>query len=591
MFYPEEIIQEVRDRNDIVDVISQHVQLKKQGSNYFGLCPFHNEKSPSFSVSPGKKMFHCFGCHAGGNVITFLRMYENYSFQEAVKVLADRAGIKLPEAEMTEEMKKKAARRQRLYEINKTAATYFFYRLRNRGGEQGLEYFRKRELTEETMQKFGLGYALQYSDDLVKYLKSKDYEDELIREAGLGIFDEKSGMRDRFINRVMFPISDANNKVIGFGGRVMGEAKPKYLNSQETPIFEKRRNLYGLNFARSSRSNNFILCEGYMDVISMHQAGFTQAVASLGTAFTPEQALILKRFDRDVLLAYDSDGAGVGATLKALKILRDAGINGRVISLSPHKDPDEFVKNEGSEAFEERCKNAGNGFMFEIKVLRDGFDTSDPAQKTEFYREVAGKLLEFEEELERDNYLQAVCEEYRIPEDGLRKLLFAEAARKGLKKERTEVSTEFIEPVAKSGDDDPEGYAQRLLLTWLSEEPEKYKKIKGLISVEDFIDPLYRKVAGSMLEQLESGDTDPAAIMDLFDEIDEQQRVSEIFHTKLAALKTDEEKEKAFYDIVVRVKEESLKKIMWSAGEGADRIKLMVENKKILENLRRAGRI
>ena len=591
MFYPEEIIQEVRDRNDIVDVISQHVQLKKQGSNYFGLCPFHNEKSPSFSVSPGKKMFHCFGCHAGGNVITFLRMYENYSFQEAVKVLADRAGIKLPEAEMTEEMKKKAARRQRLYEINKTAATYFFYRLRNRGGEQGLEYFRKRELTEETMQKFGLGYALQYSDDLVKYLKSKDYEDELIREAGLGIFDEKSGMRDRFINRVMFPISDANNKVIGFGGRVMGDAKPKYLNSQETPIFEKRRNLYGLNFARSSRSNNFILCEGYMDVISMHQAGFTQAVASLGTAFTPEQALILKHFDRDVLLAYDSDGAGVGATLKALKILRDAGINGRVISLSPHKDPDEFVKNEGSEAFEERCKNAGNGFMFEIKVLRDGFDTSDPAQKTEFYREVAGKLLEFEEELERDNYLQAVCEEYRIPEDGLRKLLFAEAARKGLKKERTEVSTEFIEPVAKSGDDDPEGYAQRLLLTWLSEEPEKYKKIKGLISVEDFIDPLYRKVAGSMLEQLESGDTDPAAIMDLFDEIDEQQRVSEIFHTKLAALKTDEEKEKAFYDIVVRVKEESLKKIMWSAGEGADRIKLMVENKKILENLRRAGRI
>ncbi|MCR5119276.1 MAG: DNA primase [Lachnospiraceae bacterium] len=591
MFYPEEIIQEVRDRNDIVDVISQHVQLKKQGSNYFGLCPFHNEKSPSFSVSPSKKMFHCFGCHAGGNVITFLRMYENYTFQEAVKVLADRAGIKLPEAEMSEEMKQRAAKRARLYEINKTAATYFFYRLRNQGGENGLEYFKKRELSEETMQKFGLGYALQYSDDLVKYLKSKGYDDELIREAGLGVFGEKEGMRDRFINRVMFPISDANNKVIGFGGRVLGDAKPKYLNSQETPIFEKRKNLYGLNFARSSRSSNFILCEGYMDVISMHQAGFTQAVASLGTAFTPEQALVLKRFSRDVLLAYDSDGAGVGATLKALKILRDAGISGRVISLKPHKDPDEFIKAEGSEAFEERIKNAGNGFMFEIKVLREGFDISDPAQKTEFYREAAGKLLEFDEELERDNYLHAVCEEYRIPEDGLKKMLFSEATKRGLKRERAEVNEEFIEPVSKSVDDDPEGYAQRLLLTWLAEEPEKYTRIKDLISVEDFADPLYRKVAESMLEQLKSGGTDPAAIMDLFDEIEEQQRVSEIFHTKLSAITTDEEKEKAFYDIVVRVKEESLKKSMLSAGQGAEGIKKIVENKKILENLRRSGRI
>ena len=590
MYYPEEIIQEVRDRNDIVDVISQHVQLKKQGSNYFGLCPFHNEKSPSFSVSPSKRMFHCFGCHAGGNVITFLRMYENYSFQEAVKVLADRAGIKLPEVEMTEEMKKKAAKRQRLYEINKTAATYFYYRLRNKGGELGLNYFKGRGLSEETMQRFGLGYALQYSDDLVKYLKSKDYDDELIREAGLGIFGEKEGMRDRFINRVMFPIPDANNKVIGFGGRVMGDAKPKYLNTQETLVFEKRKNLYGLNFARSSRSDNFILCEGYMDVIAMHQAGFTQAVASLGTAFTSEQALVLKRFSRDILLAYDSDGAGVGAALKAIKILRDCGMNGRVISLKPYKDPDEFIKAEGREAFEERIKNAGNGFMFEIKVLRDGYDLNDPAQKTEFQRETAGKLLEFDEELERDNYLHAVCEEYRISEDGLKKLLFAEATKRGLKRERVEVSAEFTEPVSKPGDDDPDRYAQRLLLTWLAEEPEKYKRIKDLISVEDFIDPLYRKVAESMLEQLKSGKTDPAAIMDLFDEIEEQQRVSEIFHTKLSALDTEEEKEKAFYEIVLRVKEESLNKFRSEAG-GADDIKKMVEKKKVLENLRRAGRV
>ena len=274
MYYPEELIEEVRTRNDIVEVISGYVRLQKKGSNYFGLCPFHNEKSPSFSVSPGKQMYYCFGCGAGGNVITFLMEYENQTFPEAVRTLAQRAGIALPEADDSKEARQADSRRAKLLEINKEAAKYFYYQLRTERGSVGMEYLRKRELSDETMNHFGLGYANKYSNDLIQYLKSKGYSEDLIRDAGLCNVDEKHGMYDKFWNRVMFPIQDINHRVIGFGGRVMGDGKPKYLNSPETEIFDKSRNLYGLNFARTSRKGNVILCEGYMDVIAMHQAGF-----------------------------------------------------------------------------------------------------------------------------------------------------------------------------------------------------------------------------------------------------------------------------------------------------------------------------
>lgn len=295
MYYPDELIEEVRMKSDIVDVISGYVKIQKKGSSHFGLCPFHNEKSPSFSVSQSKQMYYCFGCGAGGNVFTFIMEYENYSFQEAVKFLADRAGVNLPEAEYNEETRKREGRRARLLEVNKEAAKYFFYQLRGESGKGGLKYLMGRELSKETIRKFGLGFSNVSSDDLTRYLKSKGYEDKLLIEAGLASFDEKYGMHDKFWNRVMFPIQDINHRVIGFGGRVMGEGKPKYLNSPETMIFDKSRNLYGLNFARTSRAGNIILCEGYMDVIAMHQAGFSQAAASLGTAFTPGQAGLLKR--------------------------------------------------------------------------------------------------------------------------------------------------------------------------------------------------------------------------------------------------------------------------------------------------------
>ncbi len=370
-YYPEELIDEIRNKNDIVDVISGHVALKKSGRRYTGLCPFHSEKTGSFSVDQDKQLYYCFGCHAAGNVFTFVEQYENMTFPEAVKYLADRARIELPEINYTDEMKQQRDRKGKLLEIMYEAEKYFFHQLKTPEGALGLKYFKSRELDDEIIKSFGLGYSLQRSHDIVDYLRQKGYDDELIREAGLGVFYEKEGMKDKFINRVMFPIQDMNGKVIGFGGRVMGEAKPKYLNSPENLIFEKRKNLFALNRARSARKGRIILCEGYMDVISMHQAGFTEAVASLGTAFTPEQAALLKRFTDRVLLAYDSDGAGKNAALKAIDILASAGIEGRVIDLKPYKDPDEFIKALGPEKFEERLNATENGFLFENNDINE----------------------------------------------------------------------------------------------------------------------------------------------------------------------------------------------------------------------------
>ena len=369
MYYSDEIVEEVRMKNDIVDVISDYVKLQKKGSSYFGLCPFHNEKSPSFSVSPGKQMYYCFGCGAGGNVFTFIMEYENYTFVEALKYLAQRAGVTLPEAEYSKEAKAAADLRTTLLEIQKKAAAFYYYQLRQDTGKQGMAYLKGRELSDETIHKFGLGCSPRYSGALYQYLKNKGYSDAHLKESGLFNVDERRGMQDKFWNRVMFPIMDVNNRVIGFGGRVMGDAKPKYLNSPETKIFDKSRNLYGLNIARTSRKPYLIVCEGYMDVISMHQAGFTNAVASLGTALTSGHASLMSRYTKEVLLTYDSDEAGQKAALRGIPILKAAGIRPRVVNLAPYKDPDEFIKAEGKEAFEKRLEEASNAVLFEIKVL------------------------------------------------------------------------------------------------------------------------------------------------------------------------------------------------------------------------------
>jgi len=599
MYYPEELVEEVRSKNDIVDVVSGYVRLQKKGSNHWGLCPFHNEKSPSFSVSGNKQIYYCFGCGAGGDVFGFLMNYENLTFQEAMKMLAERAGVQLPEASESGEGRGRDRKRARLLEVNREAAKFFYYQLRTPRGEIGYQYLKKRELSDETMHKFGLGYAGKNGADLVAYLRGKGFEDELIQEAGLASHSEKRGLVSQFWNRVMFPIQDRNHRVIGFGGRVMGEGEPKYLNSPETPIFDKRRNLYGLNFARTARSGNVILCEGYMDVIAMHQAGFTQAVASLGTAFTEEQAVLLRRFTENVLLAYDSDGAGVKAALRGIGILRQAGLTGRVINMRPYKDPDEFMKAMGREAFEERIRQAENSFFFEIRVLEEQYDMGDPEAKTKFHREIAKKLCGFSEEVERENYLQAVAEKYFIGVSNLRKLVASYAAQTGLAKpvelsgraryaDGAESSLGGRNPEKARKKTNPQENAkrdQRLLLTWLSDEPGVYDKVKKYISSRDFTEELYRVVADRLFGDLERGICNPAGVIGMFENEDEKRQVAELFNTSLPQLDTLQEREKAFHDVLFSVKKNSYEYYTTLMGTDVGALTQVIEGKKALEEL------
>ena len=597
MYYPDEVIEEVRMKNDIVDVISGYVKLQKKGANYFGLCPFHNEKSPSFSVSPGKQMYYCIGCGAGGNVLTFVMEYENYTFQEALQSLADRAGVTLPKMEYSKEAREQAEFRARLLEVNKLAANYFYYQMKQPQGKIAYEYFHdKRKLTDETMLRFGLGYSNKTSDDLYRFLKEKGYDDAFLSQTGLVTIEERGG-RDKFWNRVMFPIMDVNNRVIGFGGRVMGDGEPKYLNSPETKLFDKSRNLYGLNYARTTREKYMLVCEGYLDVISMHQAGFTNAVASLGTAFTSQHAGVLKRYTDQVILTYDSDGAGIKAALRAIPILRDAGISARVLNMKPYKDPDEFIKNMGADAFKERIAQAKNSFLFEIDVLKRNYQLEDPEQKTKFYQETAKKLLQFGEPLERDNYIQAVSREQMIKEEELRQLVNRLGMQMGLKagdSYREDASGRNVisrENGSGPGNDmgrpeyggNPyEGQAaqnqaaikktgrkqeredgirrsQRLLLTWLIENPALFDKIKGIITADDFVEDLYHQVAVMVFEGHEAGNVNPAGILSRFiNDEDQYKEVAALFNASLKESLNNEEQKKAFAETVMKVRKNSL---------------------------------
>ena len=554
--YSDELIEEVRSRNDIVDVIGGYVRLQKKGSSYFGLCPFHNEKTGSFSVTPGKQMFYCFGCGAGGNVFTFLMKYENYTFGEAMQTLADRVGIELPKQELSEEQKREADERSRLLEINKEAAKYFYALLRNPRGARAYEYFKNRQLSDETMQKFGLGYSDQYSDDLYRYLRKKGYDDEILKKSGLVTIDEVRGGHDKFWNRAMFPIMDVHNRVIGFGGRVMGEGEPKYLNSPETRIFDKSRNLYGLNIARTSRRNQLLLCEGYMDVISLHQAGFDNAVASLGTALTSGHANLLKRYTKEVYLTYDSDGAGVKAALRAIPILKEVGITTKVINMRPYKDPDEFIKALGADEYQKRIDEAENSFLFEIRILNEQYDMNDPASKTAFFNETAQKLLGFSEELERNNYIQAVAEKYFVTVEELKKLVNNLAIKGGIVKAPTPLKSGINENKKK---EDGMKQSQKLLLTWLIEDTRLFKTIEGLITPEDFTEELYHRVAEKLFEQYKTeGAVNPAQIVSMEAGEEEQREIASLFNATIHEVETQNEMEKALKETIIRIKQNSI---------------------------------
>ena len=565
--YASEVIDEVVSRSDIVDIISGYIKLKKNGSSYVGLCPFHNEKSPSFSVSPGKQLYHCFGCGVGGNVITFVMEYETYTILEAVKYLADKAGMQLPETSYSEEEKKNRDLKAKLLEINKIAATYYYHQLKAENGKIGLSYLQKRGLSDTTINRFGLGYAGQTGNALYQYLKSKGYDDALLKETGL--FTYERGIHDKFWNRVMFPIMDINNKVIGFGGRVMGDAKPKYLNSPETKLFDKSRNLYGLNAARISRKSNMIICEGYMDVISLHQAGFTQAVASLGTALTPGQAALMKRYTDNVLITYDSDAAGVKAALRAIPILKEAGLTTKVINMQPYKDPDEFIKALGAEAFQERIDKAENSFMYEIGVLEKEYDRIDPAESTKFEREAAAKLVTFREKLERENYMRAVCDRFHIELQGMRELVASLGSKEGIlrRNDYPAASGQQRAAAPKKKKEDGVRQAEKILLTWMIEDAGIFEKVKEYISPQDFVNPLFKDVADKLYAQYESGSLNPAAIISTYDAEETHSEVAAMFSMELDNRLNHNEREKALNDTVLKVKNNS---IQYQIDQAAD---------------------
>ena len=560
MRYSDDIIEEVRQKNDIVDVVSQYVRLTRRGSTYFGLCPFHNEKTPSFSVTPGKQMYYCFGCGAGGNVYNFIMEYENYTFGEALKHLADRAGVELPKIEYSREVREKAEQRAELLEINKQAAQYYYYQLRTEGGKIGYQYFSGRGLSEETMRKFGLGYSDKFGGGLYTFLKSKGYSDERLRESGLFNVDERHGMYDKFWNRVIFPIMDVNNRVIGFGGRVMGDGKPKYLNSPETKIFDKSRNLYGLNIARTTRKKYLILCEGYMDVISMHQAGFTNAVASLGTALTSGHASLLKRYTQEVLLLYDSDEAGIRAALRGIPILRDAGVSSRVVNLKPYKDPDEFIKNMGAEAFEERLGQASDSFMFRVSIAESEFPMDEPQGQNRFFERCAELLLELKDELERNLYIEAIVKKYRgqygVSVEDLRKRVNTLALKGTPAENRIQPKTSGGQNKKKK--ESASDQAQKLMLTWLVTYPGIFDKVAQYLNAEDFIVPLYKEVAQMLFRQREEeGQVNPAKLLNSFTDSEEQREVASLFNATIH-LETQQEQDRAFADTLLRIKAESL---------------------------------
>lgn len=492
---PEDVIEKIKYENDIVDVISEKVRLKKSGRNYTGLCPFHNEKSPSFSVSRDKQIYKCFGCGEAGNVITFVMKTRNLSFIDAVRILAERVHIDLDFLESGNNKKNNA--NEKLLKLNVDAARFFFSNLKQ--NERANEYFLRRGITQNTIRKFGLGYAFDDWHGAMNYLLRKGYTEKELLTNGLIIKNDKGNRYDRFRNRIMFPVFDYRGKVIGFGGRVMDDSKPKYLNSPETPLFKKGINLYGLNFAlKNQSSRTFIIVEGYMDCIALHQCGITNAVASLGTALTQSQAKLLKRYADNIIISYDADTAGQKATLRGLKILKDNGLEVKVLKVPRGKDPDEFVRKNGREAFEELIRNAMPLVDYRIKSVEEGLNLSDNEQKMKYIKKTADILMELDP-VEKDIYVKKIAEATGVKEQAIYDQLAGEI-RKSTNNLQTmnnmdEIGQKlYIEPAYLK--------AERLLLKLLTLDKDAYTYITNKISIDDFNMESHKKIFNIILENL-----------------------------------------------------------------------------------------
>lgn len=516
--YSDELIDEIRSKNDIVDIISQYVVLKRSGRNFFGLCPFHKEKSPSFSVSPDKQIFHCFGCGVGGNVFHFVEKIENLGFIESLEMLADRAGINLPTISNSVD-DKLLKLKSKVYDINAETAKFYHENLYKPTSKEAQNYIKKRKLDNRTLKNFLIGYSGNFNE-LYVHLKSKGFTDEEILTSGLVNKNDNGKFIDRFRRRLMFPIQDTRNRVIAFGGRVLDDSKPKYINSSENIVYSKGKHLFGLNVAKKEHLKKIIIVEGYMDAISLHQRGITNAVASLGTALTESQGRLLRKSSEQVIIGYDADGAGQAATVRGLEILQNLGCDIRILQIEGAKDPDEFVTKYGPERFLKYVDNAISLVEYKIKVLKQKLDINNTNDKIKFLKEIAKELAKISNNIEREVYVDKISLEYNISKEAIyseiNKLIYG----KSEDEKRINV-TKVVQPQKKVIEETDKAVAKRegLIIYLLINYPnEAYSKIKEVVSVEDIKSERNKKVITKLYEELEKGYSNINNVLDWFQE-------------------------------------------------------------------------
>ncbi len=567
MPFPDGFLEELCAKSDIVETVSRYVSLTRRGSNYVGLCPFHNEKTPSFSVSQDKQFFHCFGCGVGGDVISFVMRVENLDFPDAVRVLAERAGMTVPESDAYEKSARK--KRERLQALMSEAGRLFHQTLMGDMGKQGLAYLQNRGLSIGTIRKFGAGFAPESWDFLIRAMNEKGYTKAELMEAGLAVSNKNGGIYDRFRNRVMFPIIDVRGNVIGFGGRVMGDGEPKYLNSPETVIFNKRKNLFALNYAKKSDADKIILAEGYMDVIALHQAGFDSAVASLGTALTEEQARLIARYKNKVVIAYDSDGAGQKAATRAIDILKSAGVDVKILRMAGAKDPDEYIKKFGRDRFAKLMDSSEADVEYRLHSAREGFDLEDDASRVEYLKKAAKLLARVSNSIEREVYIARVAKETGITPDALshevkreRRALERKSKREEEKKELAPIQKMMPKERSLRYDNPKCAAAEEGLVALLFAEPDRISEAYAKIKPEEFSSPLLARAYQLEIECAQSG---RECSMTVFTEGMPQEELNHI--SGVLAKRTSFCERGALEDYIRVIKQEALKK---ENQDGAD---------------------
>ena len=588
MFYPQELIDEIRLQNDIVSVISEYITLKPKGSSYFGLCPFHNESTPSFSVSADKQFYYCFGCGESGNVYSFIMRMEGCDFPEAVKRLADRAHITLPEPEYSAEAARAEKLKMQIYEMHKAAGRYYYAALHSQNGEKAMEYLNGRGVRPDIQKKFGLGYAPSGRDHLYRYFKDKGFSKDAMIKSGL-IMESKDGrgLYDRFFNRLMFPIFDLQGRAIAFGGRVIEKGEPKYLNSPETAVINKSKTLYGMNFAKAARKREIILVEGYMDMISIYQAGFENVVAGLGTAFNNDHARTLRKLAESVILLYDSDEAGTRAALRAIPVLVNNGFEVRVTQVTGAKDADEFIKKYGSEAFGKLIIDAVSHITFRINCAKKNYNMDNAEHRVRFAEEAAKVLADVSSDIERDVYTKETAAVCGIDESALRsritKIMDATEGEflKEAEKKRKRVYSE-----KDSRDIRPKGIieAQRMVLSLAAYNDRVLKSVFSVINPDEFEKGVYSTLAERIYSDSRNGvKSEPADLVSCFETLEEQNAAAAVF-----ALKYDVDDirrlEKAVTENVRLIKKNYTDGLLASAVT-AEEIKKLIEDKRKLDEL------